>query len=187
VDRHCDFSLREIEVNLLLDTHILLWWLSDDPRLGKTARHWIAEEAQSVFVSTASLWEISLKAAKGKLRADLRQIDQEIEKGDYTYLPVEPAHVLQLSELPPHHADPFDRLLVAQAIAENLRLLTGDAALECYGDAVLPAGNIIKVVPLPKDPVAAFRGRGAGTFSTDRLLRERRSERAREDEKDKAD
>ncbi len=126
-------------MNLLLDTHILLWWLSDDVRLPNAARQWIAEEAQSVFVSTASLWEICLKAAKGKLRADLRQIDHEIEKGDYTYLPVEPAHVLQLSELPLHHADPFDRLLVAQAIAENLRLLTCDTNLQCYGDAVLPA------------------------------------------------
>jgi hypothetical protein len=76
-------------VNLLLDTHVLLWWLSEDVRLPSAARQLIAEEAQSVFVSTASLWEISLKAAKGKLRADLRQIDHEIQKGNYIFLPVD--------------------------------------------------------------------------------------------------
>jgi len=126
-------------VNLLLDTHILLWWLADDPRLPGTARQWIAQEAQSVFVSVASLWEISLKAAKGKLRADLRAIHHQVERGDYTYLPVEPAHVLSLSDLPAHHADPFDRILLAQAISEELSLLTCDAPLTRYGEVVLLA------------------------------------------------
>jgi PIN domain nuclease of toxin-antitoxin system len=126
-------------MNLLLDTHILLWWLSDDAHLPRTARQWIAQEAQSVFVSTASLWEISLKAAKGKLRADLSAIHQQIEHGDYIYLPVAPAHVLSLSELPAHHADPFDRMLIAQAISEKLSLLTCDTHLKLYGDAVLLA------------------------------------------------
>ena len=124
-------------MNLLLDTHILLWWLSDDPHLPETARRWIAQEAQSVFVSTASLWEISIKAAKGKLRADLSAIHEQIEHGDYTYLPVEPAHVLSLSVLPVHHADLFDRMLIAQAISEKLSLLTCDIHLQQYGDAVL--------------------------------------------------
>jgi len=129
----------KIQVNLLLDTHILLWWLSDDARLPKPARQWIAHEAQSVFVSTASLWEIALKASKGKLRADLKEVHRQIERGDYIYLPVEPAHVLSLSKLPAHHADPFDRMLIAQASAENLSLLTCDADLKRYGHAVLLA------------------------------------------------
>jgi PIN domain nuclease of toxin-antitoxin system len=126
-------------VNLLLDTHILLWWLSDDARLPEKARQWIAREAQSVFVSTASLWEISLKVSKGKLRADVREIHQQIEHGDYIYLPVESAHVLGLAKLPAHHGDPFDRMLIAQAVAEELSLLTCDTHLEPYGDAVLLA------------------------------------------------
>ena len=126
-------------MNLLLDTQILLWRLSDDSRLPKTARRWIAQEAPSVFISAASLWEIFLKAAKVRLRADLREIHQQIERGDYIYLPIEPAHVLSLSGLPAHHNDPFDRMLIAQAISEKLSLLTCDAFLERYGDAVLLA------------------------------------------------
>jgi len=126
-------------MNLLLDTHILLWWLCDDVRLPEAAREWIAQEAQSVFVSTASLWEIALKAAKGKLRADLGAIHRQIEHGDYTYLPVEPAHVLSLARLPAHHGDPFDRMLIAQAVSEGLILLTCDSQLQRYGDAVLLA------------------------------------------------
>jgi PIN domain nuclease of toxin-antitoxin system len=126
-------------VRLLLDTHILLWWLSDDARLPGKARKWIAQEAESVFVSTASLWEISLKAAKGKLRADLREIHQQIEHGDYIYLPVEPDHILGLCALSAHHSDPFDRMLIVQAVSENLKLLTCDGLLENYGDVVLLA------------------------------------------------
>ena len=126
-------------MNLLLDTHILLWWLADDPRLSRKAREWIGQEAQSVFVSVVTLWEITIKAGKGKLRADLTAIHRQIERGDYTYLPVEPAHVLRLHELPPHHADPFDRMLLAQAISEKLTLLSCDAPLRRYGKAVLLA------------------------------------------------
>jgi PIN domain nuclease of toxin-antitoxin system len=124
-------------VNLQLDTHILLWWLADDPRLTETARQRIAQEAQSVFVSVVSLWEIALKVGRGKLRADLRAIHEHIEHGEFSYLPVEPAHVLKMSELPGHHTDPFDRMLVAQAMSEKLSLLTCDAPLQRYGETVL--------------------------------------------------
>jgi PIN domain nuclease of toxin-antitoxin system len=79
MDRKSGFPETGIEVRLLLDTHILLWWLAGDARLSGKARKWIAREAESVFVSTASLWEISLKAAKGKLRADVREIHRQIE------------------------------------------------------------------------------------------------------------
>jgi PIN domain nuclease of toxin-antitoxin system len=126
-------------VRLLLDTHILLWWLADDAHLPAKARKWIAREAESVFVSTASQWEISLKAATGKLRADVREIHRQIEHGDYIYLPVEPDHRLELCALSAHHSDPFDRMLIAQAVSEKLKLLTSDALLENYGEVVLLA------------------------------------------------
>jgi PIN domain nuclease of toxin-antitoxin system len=123
-------------MNLLLDTHILLWWLSDDARLPATARTCIAREAQSVFVSTASLWEIAVKSAKGKLRADVKEIHREIERSDFIYLPIEPSHVLKLRTLPARHADPFDRMLVAQAASEGLTLLTCDEQIRGYGPVV---------------------------------------------------
>ncbi len=72
-------------MNLLLDTHVLLWWLADDPRLPQKAREWIAQEAQSVFVSVVSLWEISLKVGKGKLRVDLVAVHKQIEHSGFTY------------------------------------------------------------------------------------------------------
>ena len=139
MDQDLDISIKEIKVNLLLDTHILLWWLADDSRLSNKAREWIGREAQLVFVSVVSLWEIAIKAGKGKLRADLMAIHKQIEQGDYNYLPVEPAHVLTLSELPAHHADPFDRMLLAQASCEKLTLLTCDTPLHRYGETVLLA------------------------------------------------
>ena len=124
-------------MNLLLDTHVLLWWLADDPRLPQRARQWIALEAQSVFVSVVTLWEISLKVGKGKLRADLAAIHRQIERGGFAYLPIEPPHVLKLARLAKHHSDPFDRMLLAQAISERLSLLTCDSALRCYGKSVI--------------------------------------------------
>ena len=137
MDRGPDYSSREKKVNLLLDTHILLWWLADDPRLPRKARQWIAQEAQSVFVSVVSLWEVAIKAGRGKLRADPAAIHKQIERGDFSYLPVEAAHVLRLSRLPQYHADPFDRLLLAQALSEKFSLLTCDTTLRRYGKAVL--------------------------------------------------
>jgi len=126
-------------VNLLLDTHILLCWLADDARLPAQARHQIAEEAQTVFVSVVSLWEVAVKAGKGKLRADLKAIHAQVESGGFTYLRIEPTHVLTLSRLPGHHADPFDRMLIAQAMFERLSLLTCDTALQPYGEMVILA------------------------------------------------
>jgi PIN domain nuclease of toxin-antitoxin system len=126
-------------VNLLLDTHILLWWLADDARLPARARRQIAEEARTVFVSVVSLWEVAVKIGKGKLRADLKAIHAQAESSDFTHLPIEPAHVLTLSRLPGHHADPFDRMLIAQAMFERLSLLTCDTALQPYGEMVILA------------------------------------------------
>ena len=124
-------------MRLLLDTHALLWWLSDDARLGKTAAAAIAE-ADLVAVSAASAWEIGIKQASGKL-AGPDDLQAELATNGFTELPVTVAHALAAGALPPHHADPFDRMLVAQSRLEGLTLVTRDDRLAAYGIAHLRA------------------------------------------------
>ncbi|CAN5760263.1 type II toxin-antitoxin system VapC family toxin [soil metagenome] len=123
-------------MRLLLDTHVFLWTLADDPRLSREARR-AMEEAMEVFVSAASIWEIAIKAALGKLDADPAEFAAAIEPAGFTELPVSARHAAGVRALPLHHADPFDRLLVAQALAEPMRLLTADAVLARYSELVL--------------------------------------------------
>ena len=125
-------------MKVLLDTHILLWWLADDRRLSKMARTVIADPANELFVSVVSLWELVIKTASGKLKVSLAEVSAVLKEGDYSVLPVHERHVLSLAGLPPHHADPFDRMLMAQALADSLRLLTQDRVLARYGAPVLP-------------------------------------------------
>jgi PIN domain nuclease of toxin-antitoxin system len=122
-------------VRLLLDTHVVLWWQTDDRRLGREARKAIAT-ADIVWVSAASAWEASIKAARGRLRLD-EKFQFLVAADDFTELPVSLAHAEVLRDLPPHHADPFDRLLVAQAITEKATLVTHDRAIEPYGLPVI--------------------------------------------------
>jgi len=122
-------------VKLLLDTHAVLWWQMEDRRLPKPARRAIAE-ADVVWVSAASGWEIAIKAALGRLRLD-EPIAATVAADDFTELPVTLAHTTRLGSLPEHHADPFDRILVAQALVEGATLVTRDAALGAYGAPVL--------------------------------------------------
>lgn len=117
---------------LLLDTHALLWWLSDDRRLGPEARNLIADPGNTVFVSAASGWEIGIKRAAGKLHAP-PDLDAEIERNGFTHLPVTFFHGEQAGALPRHHRDPFDRMLIAQAQAEGLVLVTADEDFRPYG------------------------------------------------------
>lgn len=119
-------------MRLLLDTHALLWWLSDDPRLSARARDLIAEPANDVLVSVASLWEIVVKTRIGKLEADLPAILAEIGRQGFTLLDLRPAHFLALAGLPTHHRDPFDHLLIAQAIAEDALFLSRDCRVSLY-------------------------------------------------------
>nr|WP_297460595.1 type II toxin-antitoxin system VapC family toxin [uncultured Halomonas sp.] len=123
---------------LLLDTHVFLWWLADDPRLGITAREIIAEPRNTVFVSAASVWEISIKRQLGKLKApdDLERI---IEDEGFISLPIAPFHGEQAGNLPMHHRDPFDRMLIAQAQTEGLVLMTADNAFPPYGIRLIQA------------------------------------------------
>jgi len=124
-------------MRLLLDTHVFLWVVAGSPRLKPAARRLI-ESADETWVSAASLWEIAIKVRLGKLRADPLELAGAIEASGFTELPVRAMHAAGVATLAPHHNDPFDRLLIAQAIAEPLRLLTADAALSAYTDLVLP-------------------------------------------------
>lgn len=118
-------------MSLLLDTHILLWWLTDDERLPEHMRAAVSDGQNEVLVSAASAWEMSIKAALGKLSvpADLRE---ELQRQGFTELPVTLEDGLEAGALPRHHDDPFDRMLIAQAARRGLRLLTVDRRFTDY-------------------------------------------------------
>ena len=126
-------------MRLLLDTHALLWWFADAPALNASARAAIADPANQAFVSAMSLAEISIKQALGKVRAPFISDDLIAEQG-MVGLPLAPRHGRRILELPLHHRDPFDRLLIAQAIEEGLTIVTADAEFARYGVPVLAAG-----------------------------------------------
>jgi PIN domain nuclease of toxin-antitoxin system len=121
-------------VRVLLDTHLLLWALSAPARLPPRARRLIQDA--DVYVSAASIWEISIKAALGKLTADPGEVLAALEPAGFLSLPIVGEHAARVLNLPPIHRDPFDRLLVAQALTEPMRLLTNDAVLGGYGEIV---------------------------------------------------
>ena len=119
---------------LLLDTHLLLWAVSAPQKLSLATRKRL--DACEVFVSAASIWEVSIKAALRKLDADPAALLAEIEPAGFRLLPVTGEHAAAVARLPPIHNDPFDRMLVAQAKTEPLLLLTNDALLAGYGDCI---------------------------------------------------
>lgn len=125
-------------MNVLLDTHILLWWLADDPRLSERARQIIADAGNVVYTSSATAWEIAVKQALGKLRAE-GNLEQEVREQGFEMLPITFAHAEELMGLPAIHRDPFDRMLVAQARVENLQLLTSDPQIFRYPANVIKA------------------------------------------------
>lgn len=125
---------------LLLDTHIFLWWLDDDRRLSARLRSRIASTDEDVYVSAVSIWEIAIKTALGKLvlpGVDPARLDALIPACGFRELAITGAHASAVATLPPLHSDPFDRLLVAQARAENATLVSCDPALVGYGVAML--------------------------------------------------
>lgn len=125
-------------MNLLLDTHILLWWLDDSPELSASAREAIASGDNPVFVSAATVWEIAIKRALGKL--DVPDEFQEIlEQQPFRHLEITSAHAFQVGSLPMLHRDPFDRILVAQCQVEGLTMVTQDLNIKRYDLAVLRA------------------------------------------------
>jgi PIN domain nuclease of toxin-antitoxin system len=117
---------------LLLDTHVLLWWLTDDPALSPAVRDAIADPANEPLVSTASVWEITIKRSLGKLTAPDDLPDRIADEG-FPWLAVSADHAWQVRELPLHHRDPFDRMLVAQALTERLPIITTDPNFGPYG------------------------------------------------------
>ncbi|MGE0468733.1 MAG: hypothetical protein Nkreftii_003339 [Candidatus Nitrospira kreftii] len=119
-------------MNLLLDTHVFLWFLIQSPRLSQSIYHQI-ETTPVVYVSAASLWEAVIKIQVKRLSADPEELAAKIVDSGFQELSVSVAHTLALERLPLHHRDPFDRILLAQAHAEHLRLLTADAGLKPYG------------------------------------------------------
>jgi PIN domain nuclease of toxin-antitoxin system len=121
-------------VRVLLDTHLLLWALSSPEKLSKRARQRI--DSSEIFVSAASIWEVSIKSALGKLEADPDELLAGVEPAGFNHLPIVGSHAAKVKELPPIHKDPFDRLLVAQARFEPMILLTDDDTLGGYGDFV---------------------------------------------------
>ena len=118
-------------MNLLLDTHTLIWTLADNPELAAAAREAIIDGNNIVFVSAVSVWEISIKRALGKLDAPDTLLE-EIERHRFTPLEIALAHADRAGKLPPIHLDPFDRMLIAQAQSEQLTLVTRDAEIQKY-------------------------------------------------------
>ncbi len=122
---------------LLLDTHAFVWWLTDGPALGAAARTAIADPAAVIYVSAATIWEISIKSQLGRIEVLDADLVAEISANDFAELPIAARHADRAGRLPPHHADPFDRMLVAQAQLEGLVCVTRDSAFEAYGVPIL--------------------------------------------------
>ncbi|MEW5770456.1 MAG: type II toxin-antitoxin system VapC family toxin [Pseudomonadota bacterium] len=123
-------------MRLLLDTHVFLWWVVDAPELSAKARKAIADEGNACFLSLASCWEMAIKASLGKLRLAMpldRFIPEQLAANGFSLLNIDFRHAARVEALPFHHRDPFDRLLVAQAQAEKLTLVSADAVLSDYG------------------------------------------------------
>ena len=120
-------------MRLLLDTHVLIWWLSDDRKLAKEARQIIANPNNDVFVSAASVWEVAIKAALGRIDVELDEFEDEIVKSGFRPLPIGLRHAVTVGNLPPVHRDPFDRMLVAQSSVEELRVMSHDRVFGRYG------------------------------------------------------
>ena len=127
---------------LLLDTHLVLWWLNDDPRLPAAAVKRVRSPDAEVFVSQASLWEMAIKVSIGRLQVDLAELERLIPLQGFRWLPIRNGHLLAVGSLESdgEHCDPFDRLLVCQSRTEPMLLLTADRQLQRYGNTVTVMG-----------------------------------------------
>jgi PIN domain nuclease of toxin-antitoxin system len=129
-------------MNVLLDTHVLIWWMENNRRLGKRAKAAIQNHETTVWISSVSVWEINTKVVFGRL--DVRptlvdEIEEEMESSGFRRLPIDFDHAFALRFLPLHHRDPFDRMLVAQAQCEGLILITADEQVAAYDVPTLDA------------------------------------------------
>lgn len=123
-------------MRLLLDTHIFCWWFYEPERLSREAFE-VMNTAEKVFVSSASIWEVAIKVRLGKMKADPQELFDRIEANGFQEMPVLSKHALLVADLPLYHTDPFDRLLIAQAMSEPLHLLTADPQLKQYSELVI--------------------------------------------------
>lgn len=122
-------------MNLLLDTHALIWFVAGDRRLGKGARAAMEHERASLHISAASVWELAIKATRKRIDLRLpvhRYLADRLEEG-FALLPIDGAHAAAVEHLPFHHQDPFDRLLVAQALSERMAIVTRERVFKKYG------------------------------------------------------
>jgi PIN domain nuclease of toxin-antitoxin system len=122
----------------LLDTHVLLWWLSNPAQLSEAARQAIANPAHTIYVSAAAAWEIAIKQALGRLEIP-SDLPEALERGGLRSLTITLEHGLTVAKLPDHHQDPFDRMMIAQAQLESLVLITHDTRMHQYDVATLSA------------------------------------------------
>lgn len=125
-------------MRLLLDTHVLLWWLADDRRLKESERRAIANPDAVVYVSAITIWEIAINRNLGRLDLDLEELDQALQGSGMIELALKWRHAKMTAALPHHHEDPFDRMLVAQAQTEGLTVVSYDKAFKDYDVALLP-------------------------------------------------
>lgn len=119
----------------LLDTHALIWFLEGNQQLSATAKHILCNEEESIYLRVVSLWEMAIKISldKLKLSRSLEQVIEALPQQNITLLPVKPVHILAVSSLPFHHRDPFDRLLIAQALVDNMQLISNESLFLQYG------------------------------------------------------
>jgi PIN domain nuclease of toxin-antitoxin system len=122
-------------LKLLLDTHCWLWWLSEPHKLTSSMQQAISHPDNKLFLSVASIWEIAIKVAIGKLtipQSLSKLVAEQLPQDGINTLDIRAIHALKIEELPVHHQDPFDRILIAQAICENLTIVTGDRQFIAY-------------------------------------------------------
>jgi PIN domain nuclease of toxin-antitoxin system len=124
-------------MRLLLDTHVLLWVMADDPSLSPEVRATIGK-AEVVYASAVSIWEVGIKASLGKLKIDQVRFMERLQEAGFEPLNITWEHAAAVRHLPDIHRDPFDRMLIAQAVSEPLRLMTADKVLAQYSELVIP-------------------------------------------------
>ncbi len=123
-------------MKLLLDTHTLIWWLANNPTLSQAAKKAISNPDNLVFISAASAWEMAIKKSLGKLDAP-DDLEIQIDNHNFQPLPIKIAHGLAVEKLPHHHNDPFDRIIIAQAICESMTVITRDKKFSSYNISIL--------------------------------------------------
>lgn len=126
-------------MNLLLDTHIALWAITDSPKLSQQAHELILSPKTTVWVSAVTVWEIAIKYSlgRGEMPVSSKDAVRYFQESGYRFLPIEIEHVVAVEDLPIHHQDPFDRLLVAQAMIEPMRLISHDPMVALYSDTII--------------------------------------------------